>query len=697
VLSPDAAAAVIRNRKAVLALAVALAIVSALGVLRLRVDFSSEAFYGNDDPRRAALERMRDHFGPDDDRLVAIAELDATTDGAIPALADLAALTDAARGHPRVTEVRSLTTELRSRGLAGDRVPPAVLDAIRASPAVPLLVSEAFDYAAIVIRIDRSTDDLLAAVPVVESVQAALDAAAAARGIRVDFAGLPAIRAAFFASVVHDQLRFGPATFVLIALGLAIAFRRVHAVLIGLTIAGLPTLFLAGAFGWLGVPVGLLNQVDFTLIPVLAVAGFVHLLVHVHADLATPSTDARGPRRANVLAESVSRISRPIALASVTTAAGFASLGVSAMPALRDFGVEAGLAMLVVGVVVVVVGTAALACSGLPPIHRATTNEVSSPLARVSRASAERYRLVLGAAVIVTVGAGLGAARVQVDNRLGSLLNTEHPVRVASDTLDDRLGGTLGLSVLAREEPQTEADMQELLRWAAREPRIRASTGIERSQGAVRVVLWTADDGGIAFSGLERDVSRWIVRRGRDWEVTGTASVAYAGVNRIAGSLRTSLAVAVALVTGLMIVLLRRGIGAGRVLWVATLPNALPLLLGVAALGWLDRTLDPVPGAVLVLALGIAVDDTVHLLARAARLESEGRSPTDAIVGSVTTAGRAVTITTLVVGLGFAVNLAASFPALVMLGTLGTFVLFCAWIADIVLLPALYVAGRGSP
>jgi predicted RND superfamily exporter protein len=112
--------------------------------------------------------------------------------------------------------------------------------------------------------------------------------------------------------------------------------------------------------------------------------------------------------------------------------------------------------------------------------------------------------------------------------------------------------------------------------------------------------------------------------------------------------------------------------------------NALPLLGDVAAVQLLDLRLDPIALTVLTVGLGLAVDDTIHLLTHAR--ERGGPAAIAQAVGSV---GRAAVTTSLVLVGGFSVNLLSSFPPLRTLAALGGITIVIALVADLVLLPAL--------
>ena len=122
---------------------------------------------------------------------------------------------------------------------------------------------------------------------------------------------------------------------------------------------------------------------------------------------------------------------------------------------------------------------------------------------------------------------------------------------------------------------------------------------------------------------------------------------------------------------------------------VALVPNALPLvaLLGVMRLGGFD--VKPSTLLVFSVAFGVAVDDTIHLLGRVSALLREGRSVDEAIDAGLRTTGRALLLTSVVLGGGFAVLLASDFQFLFLVGLMTAVAVVVALLADLLVYPAL--------
>jgi predicted RND superfamily exporter protein len=125
---------------------------------------------------------------------------------------------------------------------------------------------------------------------------------------------------------------------------------------------------------------------------------------------------------------------------------------------------------------------------------------------------------------------------------------------------------------------------------------------------------------------------------------------------------------------------------------IALAPNALPVAMAFGAMGVLGIALDA--GTVLVgnLALGIAIDDTIHTITGYYRRRSTGESPEHALLRTFERVLPPIVFTTLTIGLGFAVF---GFSTLVFtrhLGLVTSGIMVLCLLADILLLPALLLA-----
>ena len=123
-------------------------------------------------------------------------------------------------------------------------------------------------------------------------------------------------------------------------------------------------------------------------------------------------------------------------------------------------------------------------------------------------------------------------------------------------------------------------------------------------------------------------------------------------------------------------------------------PNGLPILATFGAWALLVGTVGFSVATVASIALGIIVDDTVHLLSKYVRARDERNlSIEDSIRYAFHNVGGAVIVNTIVLSAGFLVMMSSAFKMNVDLGLMTVLSIVFALILDFLLLPALLMLG----
>jgi predicted RND superfamily exporter protein len=727
-----------------------------LGLPHLFVDFSAKAFFGAQTDKLQAFESHRATWGTEDD-VVLVASVTDEADGVLTKkrLDALEALRQALDALVVTEEVHGLTDAPRLQRAAMGMVLPVPLWATVPDGAeavglwqrgllsdtllVPQLLSEDGVAAGLWVRLEVPMDDIGAVQPAVEALQGVIAAHQGKAGLRHALAGIPAVRAGLVDAIVREQSFFFGLSLVLVAVLLWAFFRRLHAILVPMLAASLPLLMLFGTLGWTGEPIGLLNQVFTTLIPVIAIADAVHMVSRFHEERrrrGPPGSRLSSEDNTEAVIEAMAQVGGACLLTSVTTAVGFLSLGLASMPILRSFGVYAALGIGYAFLTVLFVVPMCLSFSNAPV--RAVTQSAGLDRAFLvlARFTTRRWRaIVVGTVVVVALTVALGS-RTVVDNQVTAVLDADHPTSVGNRLVDEALGGLMAVEVgltgdlgdrealiaiqtaadRARQisEVRTVIDPASVLvgisQMLGGKPQIPDSQGaidgllgaagdalaplLDASRTHGRLIVRTEDVGANAYIPLEKQLkealSPPLEAAGLSPVVTGTPLIAYAGINAITYDLRRSLATAF-FVVALLIVFLFRSVRLGVI---SLLPNVFPLLIGYGLMGAIAWDLEPGPAVVFTIALGLAVDDTIHLLARYQE-ELRHRAHFEAIHEAVRRTGRAVFITTILLASGFAINLFSSFLQNRTYGGLGAVIILAALVADVLVLPAL-LAGFGG-
>jgi len=122
---------------------------------------------------------------------------------------------------------------------------------------------------------------------------------------------------------------------------------------------------------------------------------------------------------------------------------------------------------------------------------------------------------------------------------------------------------------------------------------------------------------------------------------------------------------------------------------IAMVPNLFPVFLVLGFMGWMDIALDYLRLLLATVVIGIAVDDTVHVVMRMKKEFLRTGCYQDAMHNALMSVGRALCVTTLILALAFLVYQMSSMEALSRFGTLLSVTMVAALLADLFLLPTL--------
>ena len=170
-------------------------------------------------------------------------------------------------------------------------------------------------------------------------------------------------------------------------------------------------------------------------------------------------------------------------------------------------------------------------------------------------------------------------------------------------------------------------------------------------------------------------------------KVTGMAAIFVKVETNALISLAKSYLYALIVITVLMILL----IGRVRIGMLSMIPNITPILITIGGMGWFDMPMDLFNMTVGSIAIGLAVDDTIHFMHNFRRYFEESGDAEKAVIQTLLTTGRAMCVTTCVLSLGFFSFMLASMNNLRGFGMLTGITIILALLSDLFLAPALMI------
>jgi predicted RND superfamily exporter protein len=396
----------------------------------------------------------------------------------------------------------------------------------------------------------------------------------------------------------------------------------------------------------------------------------------------------------------------------LTTMVGFLSLSLAPVAPVARLGLAAagGMALLT-----------AASLWGLPRLvsrhanRRIGTAERRFDLAAqgAGRALARRVtshpRRVIALALALAGVAVVGLPRLRVESNAMRYLQPAHPLRAAVTELEQRRLGVAAVQLLIETGPALDLGrLAELERQLADLPGVLAVAGPgrlphplldplghhlesalwwQRDAQLARVFVSIPTGGTAELDQLRAGIVAAAGAVGIEASLTGTYVELLETQRRLLRTLGLSLVVSVLTITLVLWVLL----GRLRVALVALVPNLWPVVLVLGAMGWFGIPLDVATVLVGAVVLGIAVDDSLHLLG-GVRQRRHLMSSVAAVVETVAATTPAFLLTGLVLVLGFGVCGFSQFLPTARFGLLAAAAIALAVVADLFLLPALLVA-----
>jgi len=359
---------------------------------------------------------------------------------------------------------------------------------------------------------------------------------------------------------------------------------------------------------------------------------------------------------------------------------------------------------------------------------------------------------VLAVAALIAAGFVAGIPKVTVDNFIMEYVPRGEPIHEAHVLLEEKLAGVVFVDVVltaeGADQPWHEPDL--LRRAAAIQDRVLADEGVQSAvsvisllrelryvqhgaegvrdalpesrqeaaglfllaemadgdtlldshldadRSVLRITLRAADLGAKHYLALEERIEGWVREELADAPIAttgylaGTSQVGYAGIDSLIHDMLTSLGYAFLLIFATLALLFR----SVRLAAIAMIPNLLPLAVVLGSMGWAGRHLETLSAMVFSIGLGIAVDDTIHYLARWCAEVRAGFTPEEAVQRTTERTGRAIVHTSLVLIFGFGVLYTSAFPPNRLFAVLGSGVIASALVADLWVLPALLLVLR---
>lgn len=545
-------------------------------------------------------------------------------------------------------------------------------------------------------------------------------------------------------SMQADTKNFVQKMMIMIVVVLALLFRRVSGVILPLIAVIFTILATLSLMAMTGTPFTIVTQIMPSFLLAVITGGAIHLLAIFYKDL------SKSQDKKTSLSYAMGHSGLAIVMTSLTTAAGLWSFSFSELSPVADLGVFASSGVMIGLLFNLVLLPALISVIKIKiPTSMEDAQEhtkMDAILLGISRISTGFPKTIVTISSLMIVAAIFFASQLNFSHHPLKWFAQDHASRIATEVVDDKLRGSITMEIVidtGKENGLYDPAVLNKIEKAANYLNTVQTTdfyvgkvlsvvdvlketnralnenqskfySIPQDKNLIAQELFLFENSGSddledfvdsSFSkarmtvklpyveslGYNKFLTEWQLYF--DQEFKEVAKVSFTGISPLLSvimekaiiSSAISYVIAFGLISIMMIVL----IGNVKIGLISMIPNMLPILFLSTIMVVFDMPLDMFTMLIGAIALGLAVDDTVHFMHNFRRYELEYNDVDKAARLTLMGTGRAIMVTSIVLSVGFLVLLFASMSSMFNFGVLTASAIFIALMADFFLVPAI--------
>lgn len=553
--------------------------------------------------------------------------------------------------------------------------------------------------------------------------------------------GIPLVSEALAQYTQQDFLRLTPITLMVIALLLLLLFRNLHALVLPLVCVILAMVWTFGYMALAGVAVSMLTII----VPVFLIAVGTAYCLHISSEYLSQARTAESAAAAS--RATFAHMAFPVTLAVLTTIFGIGSLATNRIEAIQEFAKFACIGMGSLMVIVLTFLPAVLALLPLPKFKKRRSHRldhrVDKLLHFIVKLNLNHQKPCLIIIAIVSSLCIVGLFLIRSETNPVAFLKSTTPVSRNFHDIYQQMSGSFPINIAINspvedyfEDPSNVAELARLQNY------LKSLPGVDKTisfADYLKLVNYTYNRFDPAFYVLPEDpyemrmlINNFKILLGNDmlkrfmtpdfrqanilllthiassrqflktrkqildhvtvdldrdlsWDVTGLGMVIAASSHLLTLGQVKSLSISLILIFGVMVALFL----SAKVGLIAVVPNLFPILVNFGIMGLFGIPLSVATSLIASVAIGLAVDDTIHYLVRYNREFKKDLDKDRAMRTTIMAVGRPIIFTTLTIGIGFSVLLFSHFQPTATFGLLMVITMTCALVGDLIVLPTL--------
>ncbi len=614
--------------------------------------------------------------------------------------------------------------------------------------ALDTLITPDFQHTRIAARVEHIKNESYHDVALVSDLRNFIDKSAYTdRGFHLRLSGTPFVNERFETITKNDLAILNPAMGLIMMLILLVVFRSLFAMAIPLIVIISTLFFLKSVQAIIGFPNTAVNSALTPTMIILSMGACIHVMVEffqARREGASPKDAAK---------KSTSDLFYAILFTSLTTAFGFIALSVTELRPVREFAVLAAIGPMIIFLMATTTLPAVL--SFIPWLPRGRKQTQGQAFDRFLSETLTRFtyqnRSIIGVVgILVTVFSLYSIQHIKVDSNVINYFKKHSHVTQDLLYFNDHFKGVSNLEVIVDtgeeggvKNPNLLKRVEALQAWLETFEETGNATSVldfykqisqslhgnneayfklpnSRQMAAQFLLLYENTGPDEDLSDLkdfneqylrisvpminmdETDTTRLLNKIYRvidtdfsdlNIELTGSLTMNNAQNFYTNNGMFQSFGIAI-LVIGISFLFLFKSLKHGVI---ALIPSVVPVILTGGLVSYAGIALDLGTMIVGAMTIGIAVDDSIHVMSRYRLMRRRGDSTHNAIKYALRSSGRAVVLTSVILITGFSVMLAGNFMPFIYLGLFSAVIMSLALLGDLIFMPALLYLVDGEP
>jgi len=546
--------------------------------------------------------------------------------------------------------------------------------------------------------------------------------------------GSPKVKTDIINAINYDGMYLTPLAGAAIFIVLLLFFKTGCAVLIPIITGLLSIVSTIGFMGIMGFGFNPVSVIIPTLLFVMGATEDIHMLSEYMHEL------ENGEVKKKAILNMAVKSGTAIFLTSMTTLLGFLTIAPNAIPMLREFGIAASFGIAINFVITILTVPTILRYYKAPKVAAKKETRPIKYFREFLFVCITRYRFIVGAVFIICMIVSLwGIQKIYIEtdyvkffqddadvpvlfkklnkdlvggtnfmvvveskreNAFQTFTSLSHVSRL-HDYLNERHGKAVGYVDMIRKTHQEMnngkkeffaiPDNDDLIaQYNLMMDSDNLSRFVNHDFTKTSILIKTQAGGTQEIMATYDDINRFVrenLTRDLEYHVTGEMIVVAKASNTITREVVINLGY-MFLAIFLFISVLFLSLKAGAL---AMIPNVLPVVINFGFMGIMGIPLSTATFPVAIIALGIAVDDTIHFMVRYAAELKKSDSNESAIMNALRMEIRPILSTSTALIAGFSMLLFAQFGSTVQFGKLTVLCMLTALISDLLITPLLLI------